>query len=77
MTELQHKKPAYGDYRQGYDTRENFKSIAQACRDGMRKAKAQMELRLVEYVKDKKNFHHCGDSKKQNKMEDHFAEYGR
>lgn len=47
ITELQHKKAAYGGRKQGEDTREEFRNIAQACRDGMRKAKAQMELGLV------------------------------
>lgn len=31
----------------GRDTSENFRNIAQAYRDGMREAKAQVELRLV------------------------------
>lgn len=47
VIELQHKKAAYDRWKQGEYTRKKFRNIAHACRDGMRKAKAQMELKLV------------------------------
>ncbi|KAK4816264.1 hypothetical protein QYF61_014336 [Mycteria americana] len=47
MTELRRKKAAYGGWKQGEGTREEYRNIAQAGRDGMRKAKTQLELRLA------------------------------
>lgn len=46
MTELKCKKAVYRRWKQGRAAKEERKSIAWACRDGVRKAKTQMELRL-------------------------------
>jgi len=44
MAQLYCKAATYRRWKQGQATKEGFRNIAQACRDGARKAKAQLEL---------------------------------
>uniref|UniRef100_K7EZY7 Reverse transcriptase domain-containing protein n=1 Tax=Pelodiscus sinensis TaxID=13735 RepID=K7EZY7_PELSI len=65
LGELKHKKEAYKKWKLGQMTREEFKGIARECRGVIRKAKAQMELRLAKDVKDnKKGFYRHVNKKK-------------
>lgn len=69
MVEFQWKKKraVYKKLKQREATKEKFRSIAQACRDTVRKAAAQLELEPVRDVKgNKKSFQHCNSSKKLN-----------
>ena len=62
------KKSQYtGDGRKGQATKEEFRNIAWACRDGVRKAKAQLELILARDTKGNKESYHYINSKKQNR----------
>jgi len=46
-------------------TWEEYMDAIQTCRDGMRKAKAQMQLNLVKGVKNnKKGFYRCAEQKR-------------
>uniref|UniRef100_K7F1Q8 Reverse transcriptase domain-containing protein n=1 Tax=Pelodiscus sinensis TaxID=13735 RepID=K7F1Q8_PELSI len=62
---LKHKKEAYRKWKLGQMTREELKCIVRECRGVIRKAKAQMELRLAKDVKDnKKGFYRHVNKKK-------------
>ncbi|NXW45597.1 INVS protein, partial [Nyctiprogne leucopyga] len=50
MTELKCKNAVYKRWKQGWPAKEEFKNVVWACRDGVRKAKTQMELRLARDV---------------------------
>lgn len=47
------KKKMYRHLKQGYMVWEEYKDAVQTCRDGIRKAKAQMESKLIKDVKNK------------------------
>lgn len=47
MTELKCKKAVYRRWKQGWAAKEEFKNIVWSGRDGVRRAKTQMELRLA------------------------------
>lgn len=52
MMELQWRKSGvYKKLKQGKDTKEKLRNIAQACRDDVRKDAAQLELKPVSDVK--------------------------
>ena len=54
---LKTKREAYQRWKSGLIPIENYKGIARACRDAVRKAKAQLELKLARDVKNyKKGF---------------------
>lgn len=44
MTDLYCKMATYGSQKRGQATKEGFRNIAQTCRGGVKKAKAQLEL---------------------------------
>ncbi|XP_060133197.1 uncharacterized protein LOC132592449 [Zootoca vivipara] len=68
LTELRFKRDMYQKWKKGEITREGFKQIASVCRDKVRKAKAQNELRLAREVKsNKKGFDGYVRSKRKNK----------
>ncbi|XP_060139070.1 uncharacterized protein LOC132593239 [Zootoca vivipara] len=68
LTELRFKRDMYKKWKRGEITREEFKHIASTCRDKVRKAKAQNELRLAREVKsNKKGFYGYVRSKRKNK----------
>lgn len=68
MPELQCKKVVYRKGKQSQDTKQKFRNIAWACRDGVSKAKAQLDLRLARDVKsNRKSFYCCISSKRLNK----------
>ena len=53
------RKAAHRRWKQRQATKEEFGNIAWACRDGIRKAKCHLELRLARDVKgNKKSFYH-------------------
>jgi len=47
LDELWCKKAVYRRWKQGQAVNEKFKNTAQACKGGVRKAKAQLQLRLA------------------------------
>ncbi|KFW65506.1 hypothetical protein AS28_00874, partial [Pygoscelis adeliae] len=57
---LKHKTKMHRQWRQGYASWEDYKDIARECREGIRKAKDQLELNLARDVKNnKKSFFRC------------------
>ncbi|XP_060136500.1 uncharacterized protein LOC132592834 [Zootoca vivipara] len=66
--ELRFKRDMYKKWKKGEITREEFKHIASTCRDKVRKAKAENELRLAREVKsNKKGFYGYVRSKRKTK----------
>ena len=58
LTKLGHKKEVYKSWKQGQVTQEEYRDTVQLCRDGVRKAKAHLELNLARDVKgNKKGFY--------------------
>ena len=51
LTELRHEKGIHRWWKQGQVTWKGYKDIAHSCRNGVRKAKAQLELTLAKEVK--------------------------
>jgi hypothetical protein len=51
---LKDKKDKYKNWKEGHITKSEYQQIARACKDEVRKAKAQNELRLVTKVKSNK-----------------------
>jgi len=51
MTKLQGKKNSYRRWKQGW----KYRNSTWACRNGVRKTKAQLELKLAVNMKGKKN----------------------
>ena len=49
--ELQHKKEVYRKWKHRWAAQEEYRDIAWACRAGVRKAKAQLELKPDREVK--------------------------
>ncbi|CAM5110091.1 unnamed protein product [Eretmochelys imbricata] len=66
LADLKHKKEAYKKWKVGYMTREEYKNIALACRNEIRRAKAHLELQLARDVKSNKKgfFRYVGNKKK-------------
>ena len=64
--ELQHKKAAYRRWKQGQATKEEFRNFPQVCRDGVRKDRTQLQLRLIKDIKGNQNFCSYTGSKKLN-----------
>ena len=65
LVKLGEKKGRYRQCKQGHVTSEEYRDAVQTCRDGIRKAKAQMELNLVRDVKNKKGFYKYTGQKRQ------------
>ncbi|XP_073188209.1 uncharacterized protein [Lepidochelys kempii] len=51
LADLKHKKEAYKKWKVGHMTREEYKNIARACRNVIRRAKSHLELQLARDVK--------------------------
>lgn len=67
-TEIRSKRDMYRKWKRGEITKEEFKQISRTCREKVRKAKAQNELRLAREVKNnKKGFFGYLRSKRKNK----------
>ena len=54
---MREKREMYSKWKQGCVSWEEYRAVVRACRDRIRKAKAQMELNLARDVKDKKVFY--------------------
>lgn len=65
MTKLHLQKTADRRWKQVQDTREEFRNSACTCRDDVRKAKAQMQLRLARDIKGKMKSIYCCISTKR------------
>ncbi|CAM4648647.1 unnamed protein product [Lepidochelys kempii] len=65
LADLKHKK-AYKKWKVGHMTREEYKNIARACRNYIRRAKSHLELQLARDVKSNKKgfFRYVGNKKK-------------
>lgn len=50
------QKDVHRRWKQGQSTKEEFRNIAWACRDGIRKDKAQLELRFAKDIKGNESF---------------------
>ncbi|XP_074664130.1 uncharacterized protein LOC141916003 [Strix aluco] len=66
MMELQPKMAAYRKWKEGQATKEEFRNFPQVRRDGVRKARTQLQLRLVRDVRGNQNFYSYAGSKKLN-----------
>ncbi|CAM4607923.1 unnamed protein product [Lepidochelys olivacea] len=66
LADLKHKKEAYKKWKVGHMAREEYKNIARACRNEIRRAKSHLELQLVRDVKSNKKgfFRYVGNKKK-------------
>jgi len=62
--ELTYKGELHRQWKQGLASWEEYKEAAQLCRDGVRKAKAQLELNLARDAKNKKDFYRYVSRKK-------------
>jgi len=51
LTEVRHKKGVYKSWKRGQVTQEEYRDNVQLCRDGVRKAKAHLEMNLVKDVR--------------------------
>jgi len=51
---LRRKRRVYHSWQKGQATQEQYRGLVRSCREGIRKGKAQVELRLATVVKDKK-----------------------
>ena len=66
------KKRVYVLWKKGQATQGDYKEVAKVCREEVRKAKAQLELRLATAVKEnKKCFHKYINSKRRTKENFH------
>jgi len=54
LTELRCTKEAYKMWKQGQVTQEKYRHAVQSCRDGVKKAKTNLELNLSKNEKDNK-----------------------
>ncbi|CAM4672926.1 unnamed protein product [Lepidochelys kempii] len=66
LADFKDKKEAYKKCKVGHMTREEYKNIARACRNDIRRAKSHLELQLARDVKSKKKsfFRYVGNKKK-------------
>ena len=63
---LKTKREAYQRWESGQIPAEDYKGIARPCRDTIRKAKAQLELKLARDIKKyKKGFFGCVNNKQK------------
>ena len=70
--ELKRKKATHRRWKQGHASWEEYGDAARVCRDGIRKAKAQLELNLARDVKNrKKGFYRCVGQKRKTKEKVH------
>ncbi|KFZ45983.1 hypothetical protein N321_04792, partial [Antrostomus carolinensis] len=67
LVKLREKKEIYRQWKQGCVAWEEYRDVVQMCRDGIRKAKAQMELILARDVKNSKDFFRYIGQKRQAK----------
>ena len=66
--DLKTKKDTYRKWKEGQATKEEYSQVAQKCRNGVRDAKAENELRLARDAKsNKKAFFRYVNSKRQRK----------
>jgi len=66
LTEFRHAKKVYKRQMQRQVTEEEYRDTVQLCRDGVRKARADLEINLVRNVKDnKKGFYKYIKSKRE------------
>jgi len=60
------KKRVYHLWKKGQVTQEEYRGLIRSCREEIRKAKAQLELRLATVVRNnKKSFYKCINNKKR------------
>jgi len=65
LTELRHRKEVYKTWKQGQVTQQEYRAPVQSWRDGVKKAKARLELNLERNVKgNNKGFCKCINSKR-------------
>ncbi|CAM4574228.1 unnamed protein product [Lepidochelys olivacea] len=69
LVDLKHKKEAYKKWKIGQMTREEYKNVARACRNEIRRAKSHLALQLARDVKSNKKgfFRYVGNKKKAKK----------
>ena len=68
MFKLRPKKEMHRQWKQGHMAWEEYRNAVQMCRDGIRKAKAWMELRLAKDAKNnKKEFYRYSAQKRKAK----------
>ncbi|CAM2095472.1 unnamed protein product [Caretta caretta] len=72
------KKEAYKKWKVGHMTREEYKNIARACRNDIRRAKSHLELQLARDVKSNKKgfFRYVGNKKKAKESVDPLLNEG-
>ena len=72
LVEPKRKKEMHRQWKQGHASWEEYRDAARVCRDGIRKAKAQLELNLARDVKNhKKGFYRCVGQKRKTKENVH------
>lgn len=59
LTKLKHKKEAYGSQKKGQVTQEEYRDTVWEYRDGVRKAKAHLELTFTKDIKGSKKSSYC------------------
>ncbi|CAM4553989.1 unnamed protein product [Caretta caretta] len=66
LADLKHKKEAYKMWKIGQMTRKEYKHVARACRNEIRRAKSHLELQLARDVRSNKKgfFRYVGNKKK-------------
>lgn len=57
-------KEEYDRWKLGQVMQEKYKHIVRACRDGVRKTRAHLELRLASYMKGNKSFYKLNQQQK-------------
>ncbi|XP_069631231.1 LOW QUALITY PROTEIN: uncharacterized protein [Haliaeetus albicilla] len=68
LVELKRKKEMHRQWKRGHASWEEYRDAARVCRDGIRKAKAQLELNLARDVKNhKEGFYRCVGQKRKSK----------
>jgi len=53
---LRKKRRVYHLWKKGQATQEEYRALIRSCREEIRKAKAQLELRLATVARDNKKF---------------------
>ncbi|KFO59554.1 hypothetical protein N302_13641, partial [Corvus brachyrhynchos] len=68
LVKLRGKKLIYDLWKKGQATQEEYKDVVRSCREGIRKAKAQLEFNLATVIKEnKKYFYKCINNKRRAK----------
>jgi len=57
LFQLKHKKEMHRWWKQGQVSWEEYRNSGQFCRDGVRKAKVQLQLELARKAENKKGFY--------------------